>query len=64
MIFPQPGSYGVLFYGQYGNTDKVLMCAIDRHGVWRRADGSFMPQPKFDPANARCALVCAPEVRT
>lgn len=46
----------VFFFGQYGQADRIKACAWDRHGVWRRFDGSFMPQPKLIDG----VLVCAP----
>lgn len=46
----------VFFFGQYGQADRMKACAWDHHGVWRRLDGSFMPQPKLIDG----VLVCAP----
>lgn len=46
----------VFFFGQYGQPDKIGMCREDRHGVWTRYHGQFMPAPK----NINGVLVCAP----
>lgn len=46
----------VFFFGQYGQVGRMKACAWDHHGVWRRLDGSFMPQPKLIDG----VLVCAP----
>lgn len=46
----------VFFFGQYGQGDRMKPCAWDHHGVWRRFDGSYMPQPKLIDG----VLVCAP----
>lgn len=46
----------VFFFGQYGQPDRMKACSWDHHGVWRRFDGSFMPQPKL----INGVLVCAP----
>lgn len=46
----------VFFFGQYGEPDRMKACAWDHHGVWRRLDGSYMPQPKLIDG----VLVCAP----
>lgn len=46
----------VFFFGQYGQADRMKPCSWDHHGVWRRFDGSFMPQPKLIDG----VLVCAP----
>jgi hypothetical protein len=62
MMFPAPGKYAVLFPGQYSAPDKVSMCLVDRHGVWRRENGMYMPPPKFVASDPRCALVCKPDL--
>lgn len=50
------GCKEVLFFGQYGQPDRLCFCSIDRHGVWSRFDGMHMPPPK----TINGVLVCAP----
>lgn len=53
--------YIVEFPGQYGNPDAEEECTVDANGVWRKANGCYMPEPKEVPHGFYIRLVCAPQ---
>lgn len=57
-----PGvKYLVEFPGQYGNADQEVECLCDAHGVWRKAAGGYIPEPKEVARGFYIRLICAPQ---